>query len=115
MEKTLFFRSGENLGNGYLLSSLQSIEAGDSTLKFKFDVHTTADIILDDPADDHAYDEHTLNLKSGADELIALKEVAEKLTSTAHHDGIIVVADDRTGEYITTLADNDGNALDAVT
>ena len=86
MNKFIFFQNAADDANIYPLTRLKSIEGEDSIIKFTFDVASGVDII-------------SVALDAGANELPALKAIAQLINSGPHGDGVIVIADDVAGVY----------------
>tara|TARA_Y100000593_G_C4155854_1_gene259458 strand:- start:112 stop:465 length:354 start_codon:yes stop_codon:yes gene_type:complete len=105
MKKYLFFTYSD--GDTYIkpLSSLRCLFSATDMLVFEFDHYDTED----DTSVDNDFDLVQINLKSGADEFAAIKEIADIITQHPHSDGIINIANDATKEYCFI---NDGVYID---
>jgi len=82
MDKFLIFQTADNDCIAHKLSDLLTVEGGDSTLQFSF--QNTAS----------GSDQITLTMTAGADEMIAMQEVAQAINEHPHSDGAIVIGDD---------------------
>ena len=83
MDKFLIFQTADNDCIAHKLSDLASVEGGDSTLQFTF-LNTSA----------ASADQITLTMTAGADEMLAMQEVAQAINEHPHSDGAIVIGDD---------------------
>jgi len=119
MKKYLFFTYSSGSTLSYPLSALRSVYSATDKLFFEFDLYSTDTLIADDGSADNAYDLIQINLKSGADEFEAIKEIADIFTQHPHSTGIVNIANDITKEYCflndSTYIDLSGDALVAAT
>ena len=84
--KYLLFQNAANDCMAYPLSRLKDIEGVNGDVVFTFDATTN----------------FTTVTVSTSDEFQAIKDVAEAIGGPVHSDGVIVIADDVAGTYISS-------------
>jgi len=84
--KFLLFQNAANDCLAYPVDRLKDIEGVDGDIVFNFDAPSGEQVIT----------------ISTADEFQAIKDVAEAIGGPVHSDGIIVIADDVAGTYISS-------------
>ena len=84
--KFLLFQNAANDCLAYPVDRLKDIEGVDGDVVFNFDAPSGEQVIT----------------ISTADEFQAIKDVAEAIGGPVHSDGVIVIADDVAGTYISS-------------
>ena len=84
--KFLLFQNAANDCLAYPLDRLQDVEGKDGTIVMSFDAPSG---------------ETTITLTT-SDEFTALKDIAEAIGGPVHSDGVLVIADDVAGAYVST-------------
>tara|TARA_R100001510_G_C7557556_1_gene138875 strand:+ start:405 stop:695 length:291 start_codon:yes stop_codon:yes gene_type:complete len=84
--KFLLFQNAANDCLAYPLDRLQDVEGKNGTIVMSFDAPSG---------------ETTITLAT-SDEFTALKDIAEAIGGPVHSDGVLVIADDVAGTYVST-------------